>query len=418
MPEYSMTPHTDTDIAVIGAGVVGLSCALQLAARGHAVTLVAPADDGTGASYGNAGIIADYAVLPVGTPDVLRDLPALLFSRTSPLAIRRSAMVSFAPWLLRFMRECLPGRAQANASAIASLLAHSLTAWRDMATQISGTDLIRQNGALTLYERASAMSQANPNTRRALGVRVEMLTRAELGQLEPALPAHIGRGAAFFPDAASLRDPAAMLDLLRAAVAGAGVARLDAVVTDLRCDPAHVRVQMGLQSLRALHVVLAAGAWSRALAAQVGDRVALDTERGYHLEYDMDTPPVQRPISPSTRGYYFSPMTGRLRVAGTVELGGLNTPASPQRWQVIEDGVRAIFPDLTAPARRWMGFRPSLPDSKPVIGPAKACPRVIHAFGHGHLGLTLAPITARIVADLIAGRATGVDLTPFAASRF
>ena len=413
-----MTPPTDTDIAIIGAGIVGLSCALRLAHQGHAITLIAPPDDGTGASYGNAGIIADYAVLPVGTPDVLRDLPALLFSRTSPLAIRHSALVSLAPWLLRFTRECLPARAQANASAIASLLAQSLAEWRDMAAEIGGTDLIRQNGALTLYETPRELARATPDTRRALGVRVEMLSRVELGQLEPALPAHIGAGAAFYPDAASLRDPAAMLALLRAAVTAVGVLRVDGRASGLQCGDSHVRVQIGAHSLRARHVVLAAGAWSRALAAQAGDRVALDTERGYHLEYDMAAPPVQRPMSPSTRGYYFSPMAGRLRVAGTVELGGLRAAPSPHRWQVIEDGVRAVFADLPAPTRRWMGFRPSLPDSKPVIGPAKGCARVIHAFGHGHLGLTMGPITARIVADLIAGRATGVDLTPFSAARF
>jgi D-amino-acid dehydrogenase len=414
-----MKHSRDTDIAIIGAGVVGLSCALRLAHQGHVVTIVAPADDSTGASYGNAGIIADYAVMPVGTPDVLRNLPALLFNRTSPLAIRRSAVLTLAPWLLRFARECLPARAQANAQAIASLLADSLPAWREMANQIDGTHLIRPNGALSLYETEKDLAQADPAARRALGVRTEMVSRAELGQLEPNLPAHVGVGAAFYPDAASLRDPAAMLALVRAAVTAARVEQITARATAVNCETAQVQVQIdGAQSLRARHVVLAAGAWSRVLAAQIGDRVPLDTERGYHLEYDMISPPVQRPLSPVARGYYFSPMQGRLRVAGTVELGGLRAPPSDHRWQVLEQGARVFFPDLPAPSRRWMGFRPSLPDSKPVLGPANRCARVIHAFGHGHLGLTLAPITARIVADLIAGRAPHCDLGPFGAARF
>jgi D-hydroxyproline dehydrogenase len=143
--------------------------------------------------------------------------------------------------------------------------------------------------------------------------------------------------------------------------------------------------------LTAARVVLAAGAHSRALALQAGDRVPLETERGYHLEWDMDAPLLSRPCCPTTRGFYLCPMTGRLRVAGTVELGGLTAPPSPHRLARLEQGARAIFPQLGPPDREWMGFRPSLPDSLPVIGPSRAGAEVIHAYGHGHIGLTLAP---------------------------
>ena len=154
-------------------------------------------------------------------------------------------------------------------------------------------------------------------------------------------------------------------------------------------------------------MVIAAGAHSRALAAQAGDRVPLDTERGYHVEWDMDAPRLTRPTCPTARGFYLCPMAGRLRVAGTVELGGLTAPPSPHRIARLVEGARAIFPDLGEPDRDWMGFRPSMPDSLPVIGPSRGGAEVIHAFGHGHLGVTLAPVTARIVADLIAGRDAG-----------
>jgi D-amino-acid dehydrogenase len=146
--------------------------------------------------------------------------------------------------------------------------------------------------------------------------------------------------------------------------------------------------------------------------------VPLDTERGYHLEFDLATMPLTRPVTPTARGFYFCPMEGRLRVAGTVELGGLDAPPSPHRLARLEEGARAILPDLPAPARSWMGFRPSVPDSVPVIGPSRAGPEVLMAFGHGHLGLTLAPFTARIVADLVAGRTPPIPLGPYRPGRF
>ena len=156
--------------------------------------------------------------------------------------------------------------------------------------------------------------------------------------------------------------------------------------------------------MREGEVVLAAGVWSKPLAERLGLRIPLESERGYHLEWDMATPRLSRPASPVARGFYLCPMAGRLRVAGTVELGGLAAPPSAHRIRRLAGGARAIFPDLGEPDRSWMGLRPSIPDSLPVIGPSKGGGEVILAFGHGHLGLTLAPATARIVADLLAGK--------------
>ena len=407
-----------TEIAVIGGGVIGLSCALRLAEQGHEVTLIAPKDDETGASYGNAGVIADYAVMPVGTPDVLRNLPSLLFNRDSPLAIRPTALLSLAPWLARFSRECLPRRAEANARAIAALLAPTPVAWRDMASQIGGETLLKPLGSLYLFETEHERRAADFSTYRALGVEVEQISRDELGQLQPGLPAHVGTGAAFFPRTVTLDDPAAMLRALHSSIDAAGVRQIEGQITVLARQGRHVHLSGDGLNLSARKVVLAAGAWSKPLAAMAGDRVPLDTERGYHLEYDCPAPRLIRQMTPVSRGFYFCPMAGRLRVAGTVELGGLKAPPSPHRWAVMERGARAVLPDLPEPDRRWMGFRPSLPDSRPVIGPSRAGADVIHAYGHGHLGLTLAPVTAQIVADLVAGRMPEIDITPYRPDRF
>jgi D-amino-acid dehydrogenase len=165
-----------------------------------------------------------------------------------------------------------------------------------------------------------------------------------------------------------------------------------------------VRISAAPFDIDAKTVVIAAGARSKTLAAQAGDRVPLETERGYHVEFDMETPPVSRPVCPTSKGFYLVPMAGRLRVAGTVELGGLSAPANPRRIALLERGAKAIFPEFGKPDRTWLGFRPSMPDSVPVIGPSRGGSDIILAFGHGHLGLTLAAVTARIVGDLVAKR--------------
>ena len=409
-----MAAPLQTEIAVIGAGVIGLAIACRLQAQGREVVLIDPADPGSGASYGNAGTIADYAVMPVGTPDVLRNLPSLLFNRNSPLSIRRAALPSLAPWLLRFARQSLPAAAKRNSAALAVLLADAGTSWLRLADEVGGNAILQHRGCLYLYETDAAFqaAAADMDFRRGFGIKVDLISPNILAQMEPDLPAVEG-GAAFFPGAVFLNDPGRMMGLL-----SAGIPRIRARVDWLgRRNGGVFLAGHGLQ-LQARRVVIAAGAHSKALARMAGDRVPLDTERGYHLEWDMKVPRLSRPTCPTSRGFYLCPMEGRLRVAGTVELGGLAAGPSRHRLDRLLEGARGVFPDLGPPDRDWMGFRPSMPDSLPVIGFSKGGPEIIHAFGHGHIGVTLAPITARIVADLVAGRAPEVDISAYSAVRF
>ena len=410
--------HLTTEIAVIGAGVIGLAVAEALLAEGHEVTLIDPAPPGMGASYGNAGTIADYAVMPVGTPDVLRNLPSLLFDKDSPLAIRRAALASLAPWLLRFARQSLPAAAARNASAIAALVADACPRWEELASRIGGAQILQRRGCLYIYETAQGFqaAQADIAFRKTIGISAEMISPQALVAMEPALP-EVAGGAAFFPKAVFLSDPGQMVQLLASKVL-AQAAFVQAAATELQRNAGGVQIRGADFQLQARKVVIAAGAHSRALARAAGDRVPLDTERGYHLEWDMPAPRLSRPTCPTSRGFYLCPMQGRLRVAGTVELGGLTAPPSPHRLKKLAEGARAIFPDLGAPDRSWMGFRPSMPDSLPVIGRSAAGAEVIHAYGHGHIGLTLAPITASIVSDLVAGRPSAIDISAYRATRF
>ena len=413
-----MLQHFNVQIAVVGAGVVGLAIAEALVAEGHEVVLVDPNPPGSGASYGNAGTIADYAVVPVGTPAVLRSLPSLMFNRNSPLAIRPGSLPALLPWLARFARESLPGAARRNGVAIAGLLAGATPLWRDLAGKVGGMDLFEERGCLYIYDSAAALKAAEADMagRRQHGVEVEVISPAALAALEPDFP-EVAGGAAFFPHAAFLTDPGAMVERLRlvtmqhAGFLSGRVDRLTRQIDGVILEGAGFR-------LHARQVILATGAHSRVLAAMAGDAVPLETERGYHVEWDMPHPALSRPCCPTARGFYFCPMQGRLRVAGTVELGGLTAPPSLHRIERLIEGARQYFPLLGEPDRTWMGFRPSMPDSLPVIGPSQGGAEVIHAFGHGHIGLTLAPVTARIVADLVAGRPPERDISAFRPGRF
>ncbi|SEC15874.1 FAD-binding oxidoreductase [Rhodobacter sp. 24-YEA-8] len=411
-----------SDITIIGAGVIGLTIAARLIAEGREVTLIEPGEPGMGASYGNAGTVADYAVAPVGTPDVLKSLPSLLFNHNSPLAIRHSALLSLTPWLVKFARQSLPGPARRNTEAIAGLLAGANPLWKALAAEAGATDLIRPRGCLYIFREESQLGPARieMEARRRLGVQVEMLTGGQLAGLEPGLPFHAG--AAYFPQAIFLSDPGRMMQRLAALVMPRAQlirGRIDQLRRDITGVVLNGRSDDGspLQIL-SRRVVIAAGAHSRALAAQAGDRIPLETERGYHVEWDMAELPLTRPACVTERGFYLCPMQGRLRVAGTVELGGLRLPPSPHRIAKLVEGARKLFPDLPGPSRSWMGFRPSIPDSVPVIGPSKGGADVLLAFGHGHIGLTLAPKTADLITDLIQGRSPGAELTPALPSRF
>ena len=407
-----MSDRVATDIAVIGGGISGLASALRLASEGREVLVIDPDIDAGGTSYGSAGTIADYAVLPVGTPDVLRNLPSLLLDSDSPLSIRKAALFSLAPWLLRFAWQSLPGNCRRNAERLARLLSEVPAGWSGLLAEIGAEDLMQHRGCLYLYASRPAFDRAAGDiaVRSRFQVAQELLSADETAALEPALPRFEG-GSVYFPNAAHLSDPGALMRRLKDTAAKRGVTFLDAAARTLDRTPEGVSIACGPQEVRARTVVIAAGAHSKALARQAGDALPLDTERGYHVEFDMEAPPLSRPVCPTASGFYLIPMSGRLRAAGTVELGGLKAPPSAHRIAFLEERARAVFPALGKPNRTWLGFRPSMPDSVPVIRPSKGGNDIILAFGHGHLGLTMAPVTARIVSDLVAKRQGGQGTT-------
>ncbi|KPQ05193.1 MAG: D-amino-acid dehydrogenase [Rhodobacteraceae bacterium HLUCCA12] len=411
-------------IAVIGAGVIGRTLALELASDGHEVLLVAPEAEPHMASTGNAAIIADYAIDPVATPQVLRSLPSMLVDPLGPLAIHRPSAPRLTPWLARFAWQCLPANARRNRQALLPLLAGTGADWVALAGRIGAGDLFRRRGALYAFETAQACDAARPGLARSRlhGIDAAMIDAATLEMLEPGLPRGRFGGAVHYPSTLSLDDPAQMLDRIGAAGTARGVLRIDARVSGLRRTRHGWHLTLsGEPPVEVAQIVITAGAWSGQLARLIGCKIPLDTERGYHLEFDLADRaiPLTRPICPERFGFYLTPLSGRLRAAGTVELGGRDSAPSPARWGRIEQGARSILPDLPPVSRRWMGLRPSLPDSLPVIGAAgPGAPGAWLAFGHGHLGLTLAPRTASLLSALIAGRAPPLDPAPYGPARF
>jgi D-amino-acid dehydrogenase len=407
-------------VAVIGAGVVGMAAALSLQRAGHRVTVFDPEPPGEACSLGNAGIIAPYAVVPVQTPGILWDVPFMLIDPLSPLAVRWAHFLPLVPWLVRFARASSPSRVETISKALASVLPGVRDAWKDLATEAGAADLLTDGEVLMLFgsEKGWRDAQFGMDLRRRRGVPDEDITVEEALRLEPALAPVFVR-AALIPSLSWCVDPLALTrslaDRFRAL---GGEMRAERVRAARPRDEGGAILEADGSNSEWDDVVLAAGAWSRPLAAMLGARVPLGTERGYHVMLDQGGGLLNRPVNLYDGGFYMTPMAGGLRCAGTVELGGLDAPADPKRADAIERQARRLLPDAGEKRSDWLGFRPSMPDSLPVLGPVAGRRGVWLNFGHGHLGLTLAALCGQVTADLVAGRDPGVDLTPFSAARF
>lgn len=407
------------NVAVIGAGFVGLSAAYWLLRDGHHVTVYDPAGAAGGASFGNAGTFANYACIPVNSPSVFRDLPRYLLSSRSPLRLRWSYLPHLIPWLGRFLLQSTPTRHTASATALATLLGHAQSGYDDMVSQAGLGGFIRDRECLYLYSSGSAFEASRPSLalRRSLGVEARILDKQEIRTLEPSLAPLFARGA-LFAGSWHLSDPAAFLRALQQWLVQSGVQiRAQSVNT---VQPGNTGVVLGCEQGTDQHdyVVVCAGAHSAKIAAQCADPVPLEAERGYHLLYPRTSQLISRPVGWAERGFYMTPMDAGVRVAGTVELAGLGLKKHQGLLDLLHFSSQRALPGLGEPTAPWLGFRPTLPDGLPVMGRSKASSRVIYAFGHQHIGLTLGGLSGKLVADLVAGRDPALDLSPYSARRF
>lgn len=410
-------------IAVIGAGIVGVCCALRLRAEGCEVSLYDPREPGTATSFGNAGIVSIGSVTPYSWPGLWRSVPAMLFDPLSPLIVRWRRLPRVLPWLVRFLAAGRLSSYRRLSADMAPLLALAKAEHDRMAETFSlEPGLLRSDGYIHAYRSRKRFGRT-ALWREMLaehGVRFEIVERDRLRELEPALSREFEVGI-FLPDGGFAAEPVALSRAYADAFAALGGEHVRERVSGFDMTASGPRAVIGDGGRREIdHVVLAAGAWSRPLARRLGAAVPLEAKRGYHINVDPpDGPGLTRPVVVGDRDYVLCPMRDGLRVTAGVEFGGLKLPPDYRRVRRILEHARSSLPGLDGAVRReWMGRRPALPDSKPVIGPSSRFPNATFAFGHGHLGLTLSAVTARIVTDLIAARAPPVPLAPFRPDRF
>jgi len=412
-------------VVVIGAGIVGLACATYLQRDGRKVVVVDPGGPGEGASYGNAGGLNGSSIVPVAMPGVLAKVPHWLLDPEGPLSIRLRYLPQLLPWLYRFVRAGRPELVREQARALRGLLAPTVDMHRELAASVGAANLIQRSGLLIVYRsEASFAADAAANRLRAEnGVKIDELNQDELRQIEPTLSPAYTR-ARFISENGYCRNPLRLSRALaEALVANGGEIRRERAEDFAFADGKVEAVLTATGRIPAAAVVLAAGAHSKPLAARLGEKVPLDTERGYHAMIKAPEVAPRLPIMDADAKFVATPMEQGLRMAGTVEFAGLEAPPDWRRARILLRHGQAMFPGLPRTVSEdrvalWMGFRPSMPDSLPVIGPTRRYSNAFLAFGHGHVGLIGAPMTGRAIADLIAGRPPAIDLAPFGAARF
>lgn len=408
-------------VIVIGAGVIGLSAALAAQARGLRVTVIDREGPAAGASAGNAGAFAFTDILPLASPGILRKAPKWLLDPLGPLSVPPSYALQIAPWMYRFWRACSP-RAVAHSTVAQTAMMDLSKAELEPFLATSGTlHMLEKRGNLQVYESAAELKASLPGwqARADHGIEFQHLTAAEMAGLQPGLSPQFTHGT-FTPGWYSIADPKlytlALADRFRAA--GGEIRRAE--VTALQADEAGVTVhRAGADALRADRVVVAAGAFSHRIARTLAEKIPLETERGYNTTLPADAVDLRMQITFGGHGFVISRLSTGIRVGGAVELGGLALPPNYKRSEAMLKKAKAFLPGLNpAGGVQWMGFRPSLPDSLPAIGRARATARVIYAFGHGHLGLTQSAGTARLVADLLTDQTPAINITAFSPQRF
>ena len=408
---------------VVGAGAVGVATAACLQRDGWSVTIVDREEPGRGgASFGNAGLIATHIVEPIAVRSILPRLPRMLLDPTAPLAIRWWYLPQLMPWLVRLLRATAPAEVERISAALASELAHADDAWRTLAADAEAEALVKRVGVLMVYpDRAYLDENAGYqlDLRRRNGVPFEIVGDNALRNLAPELSRDYRVGVHYTASGHTV-DPFLLVSALarRFTAKGGTFHRAPATGFDVAGDRV-VAVRTDSGAVPADLVVIAAGIWSRKLARLLGSRVPLESERGYHV---MLAEPGMTMAVPTIVGdvrFSITPMAGGIRLAGTIEFAGLDAPPNPRRHEALIGHARRVFPALrTEKQSRWMGHRPSLPDSLPVIGRSPHLANAWFGFGHGHLGLTSAAVTGAAIADMAAGRKPAFDPTPFRVDRF
>ncbi len=415
-------------VVVIGAGIVGAVSAVELLRDGHQVTILEPGEPGgeQSASYGNGGWLSPSSVLPVSSPGLWKKVPGYLADPLGPLTIRWSYLVKALPWLTRMLTSGWTwGRVRKTSLGLGPLVAGAPELHLKLATEAGVPELIKRTGQLYIFptRRDYEDSKTSWDIRRERGVKTIEVDENELRQREPNLDRRY-TFALYCDDGGHCSNPGAYVAALVRHAESLGAKRVTGTAERFEIAGGRLKgVVSGGKLIACDAAVIAAGAHSRDLAHQAGDRVVLETERGYHAVIESPEVQPRTPIMPSDGKMVHTPMEAGLRIAGQVEIAGLEAAPNWKRAEVLLDHARRTWPGLPKdlPPERvkvWMGHRPSTPDGLPCIGRASGCKEVVHAYGHGHIGLAAGAMTGRLVADIITGRPTRISIIAFDPARF
>ena len=409
-----------SSIGVIGAGIQGVCISLSLIKKGFKVTLLdrdEPAKQS--ASYGNAGHFSPYASVPMNRPDILVDVPSMLLSSTGPVSLRWSYVPKMIPWFLKFVKNCSKKNMMHTAKYMHQILDLALPAYDELFQEIDVSGLVESKGIIYFWTKKDLKSrELEINIRRELGVKQQLLTPHEIHDLEPHIK-KIYHGGVLYPGARHARNPGKiLLKLYDLFLKKGGYFKRENVETINFLSDNKPIIKTNLNSYTFAKAVVACGAFSKKLTDQLDEKIPLDTERGYHVHFKDHDHLLSRPVIFLNKGFGITPMEQGLRVVGTVEFGGLDNPPNKKRIQNLVNSAKYLFPKLGKHEDEWLGFRPTLPDFLPVIGPSKNHKNLFYSFGHHHLGWTLGAISGKIIAGMIAKENTNLDLSPYKSIRF
>jgi glycine/D-amino acid oxidase-like deaminating enzyme len=406
-------------IGIVGAGIQGISNALFLQKKGFEVTIFDRDQPGSPvASYGNAGHFSPYASVPINRPDILTDVPTMLLSSAGPLALKWNYVPKMIPWFLQFIRNCSTKKMMHTARNMHQILDLALPAYDELFDEIDLEGLIEKKGILYIWNNQSLKSrELEIKVRNELGVDQQVVTPKEIHDLEPKIKPFY-HGGVYYKYGRHTRNPKKILLKLFELFLKKGGKFLKLNVQDINFNEEKPVIKTETQSFIFDKVVIACGSFSKRLTDNLDEKIPLDTERGYHVHFKNCDHLLNRPVIFSNRGFGITPMEQGLRVVGTVEFGGLNNPLSKSRIKNLINNAKYMLGDLPEHEDEWLGFRPTLPDYLPVIGPSKNHKNVFYCFGHHHLGWTLGPISGKIIAGMISKENTNLNLKPYSSLRF
>ena len=406
-------------IGVIGAGIQGVCSGLFLQKKGFEVTLFDRNEPGSqAASYGNAGHFSPYASIPLNRPDILTDVPAMLLSSYGPLALKWNYVPKMIPWFLKFIKNCSTKNMMHTAKYMHQILDLALPAYDELFDEIDLSGLVENKGIMYIWNDQNLKSrELEINIRNEIGAEQQLLNKKEIHDLEPNIKKFY-HGGVLYKKARHARNPGKIwLKLFQNFLKKEGkFIKLN--IQDLNFDEKKPIIRSETQRFVFDKVVIACGAFSKKLTDKLYENIPLDTERGYHIHFKGCDHLISRPVVFQNRGFGMTPMEQGLRVVGTVEFGGLKNPLTKSRINNLINNAKYLLDGLPEHEDEWLGFRPTLPDYLPVIGPSKNYNNVFYCFGHHHLGWTLGAISGKIISKMISNEKTNLDLKPYSSLRF